>query len=60
MISDHTLVCPHCGSPNLRMIDMHGWCECRNCGEEEHAVQYGDWLTSQEDHHMIPDGYNEP
>ncbi len=56
---DETPVCPCCGTHNIRMAGKHGWIECDDCGEEGHAVQYGDWLTGQEGPHMIPNGYAE-
>lgn len=58
-MDDLTLVCPFCGSPDLKPKGKHGWCECNECGEEDHAVHYGDFLTGQEDLNMIPPRYAE-
>ena len=60
-MTDHDLVCPACGSDDLRMRDGHGWCECQDCGEVEHAIQRQDYEPSevQQGLILIPEGYNE-
>lgn len=60
-MDDDTLVCPWCGSDNIRRHSLPGdwWIQCDECGEEDKPIKYGDWLSSQEGPHMIPDGYNE-
>ena len=57
--SDFTLVCQHCGSTNIITAGKHGWVECGECGEIDHAVACGDWLSGQEGPHQIPEGYAE-
>lgn len=55
-----TPVCEHCGSEKIQMIGKHGYCVCKDCGEEGHAMDYEDWESGQEWPHEIPAGYAEP
>ena len=39
----YDLVCPFCGSDDLRIADSHGWMRCEDCSEEEHAIHREDY-----------------